>query len=315
MDTFMRKYAIGADIGGSHISCAVIDLEKGTIIRKTFATQTIDNQASANDILNNWAIALNKSLSFIDPVNLAGIGFAMPGPFDYENGIAMFTESVAKYQNLHGINVAIRLKEILKLGEGTDVRFMNDASAFAIGEAWKGKAANVDRSVSITLGTGFGSAFVDTGVVVVERYDVPPMGCVWHLPFNGGIADDSFSTRWFIKKYAEKSNLQTSGVKEIAERADTDKKAIEVFVEFGTNLGEFLAPWLKKFDAQVLVIGGNVSGAYHYFGKHFEKELKRQKVNANIFISDHMEDASIIGSARLFDLVFWEKIKHLLVGM
>jgi len=311
----MKKYAIGADIGGSHISCAVIDLEKGTIIRKTFATQIIDNQASADDILNNWAIALNKSLSFIDPVNLAGIGFAMPGPFDYENGIAMFTESVAKYQNLYGINVAKRLKDILNLGEDTSVRFMNDASAFAIGEAWKGKAADVKRSVSITLGTGFGSAFVDTGVVVVERYDVPKMGCVWHLPFNGGIADDSFSTRWFIKKYAEKSNIQTSGVKEIAAIAATDKKALDVFVEFGTNLGEFLSPWLNKFDAQVLVIGGNVSGAYQYFGKHFEKELKKQKVNANIFISDHMEDASLIGSARLFDPVFWEKIKHLLVGM
>ena len=311
----MKKYAIGADIGGSHISCAVIDLEKEIIIKESFATQKVDNQAPADDILENWTIALKKSLAYIDRDQLAGIGFAMPGPFDYEKGIALFTESVAKYQNLYGINVAIRLKEILGLGEGTGVRFMNDASAFAIGEAWLGKASNVDRSVSITLGTGFGSAFVDKGVVVVERADVPKLGCVWHLPYNGGIADDSFSTRWFIKKYAEKTNIQTSGVKEIADNVDSDDKAKEVFVEFGTHLGEFLGPWLNKFDAKALVIGGNITGAYKHFGKYFEAALKKQNVTTAIHISDHMEDAAIIGSARLFDPAFWEKIKHLLSKM
>ena len=172
----MKKYAIGVDIGGSHISCAVIDLEKGNIIRESFATQVVDNQASADDILTNWTIALKKSLSHINKDQLAGIGFAMPGPFDYENGIAMFTESVAKYQNLYSIKVSKRLKELMGLSNDSDVRFMNDASAFAIGEAWCGKASKVDRSVSITLGTGFGSAFVDDGVVVVDRDDVPKLG-------------------------------------------------------------------------------------------------------------------------------------------
>src|ERR1035437_10419670 len=111
-NTTMKKYAIGVDIGGSHISCAVIDLEKGNIIRESFATHEVDNQASADDILTNWTIALKKSLSYINKDQLAGIGFAMPGPFDYENGIAMFTESVAKYQNLYSIKVSKRLKEL-----------------------------------------------------------------------------------------------------------------------------------------------------------------------------------------------------------
>jgi glucokinase len=311
----MKKYAIGVDIGGSHISCAVIDLEKESIIRNSFATQIIDNQASAVDILKNWTTALNKSISYIDCEQLAGIGFAMPGPFDYENGIALFTGSVAKYQNLYGVNVANRLKELLILSVGTDVRFMNDASAFAIGEAWIGKASTVTRSMSITLGTGFGSAFVDDGVIVVDRNDVPSLGCVWHLPYNDGIADDSFSTRWFIRKYAEKTNYQASGAKEIADRVSTDLKAKEVFNEFGTNLGEFLGPWLNKFDAKVLIIGGNVNGAYKHFELPFKNSLKDQKVKTSILISDHMEDAAIIGSARLFVPDFWKKIKPLLSKM
>jgi len=311
----MRKYAIGADIGGSHISCDVIDLDKETIIRESFATQKVDNQASAEEILESWSTALRQSISFINKSKLAGIGSAMPGPFDYPNGIAIFTESVSKYQNLYGINVALRLKEILGLDEGSDVRFINDASAFAIGEAWMGKASKVKRSVSITLGTGFGSAFVDDGVVVVDRDDVPKLGCVWHLPYNDGIADESFSTRWFIKRYAEKSKIQTTGVKEIADKAVTDPIAKEIFVEYGTHLGEFLAPWLKKFQAEALVIGRNVTGAYKYFGIPFETALKKQHVATVIHISDHMEDAAIIGSARMFDPEYWEKIRPLLSKM
>jgi glucokinase len=311
----MKKYAIGADIGGSHISCAIIDLNKESIIRESYATNKVDNQAPADDILNNWAIALKKSLSFIDKNELAGIGFAMPGPFDYEKGIAMFTESVAKYQNLHGINVALRLKELLGLGEGTDVRFMNDASAFAIGEAWIGKASKVDRSLSITLGTGFGAAFVDHGVVVVEGDDVPKLGCLWHLPYDGGIADDSFSTRWCIKRYFEKSGIQTTGAKDISDRVSGDNNAKEVFIEFGTHLGEFLGPWLNKFQAEALVIGGNITGAYKHFGKYFEEALAKQNIKTTIHISDHMEDAAILGSARMFDAAIWEKIRPLLSKM
>jgi len=62
----MKKYANGADIGGSHISCAVIDLEKESIIRKSFAAQKVDNQASADDILESWTIVFKKSLNSND---------------------------------------------------------------------------------------------------------------------------------------------------------------------------------------------------------------------------------------------------------
>jgi glucokinase len=310
----MKKYAIGADIGGSHISCAVVDLEKKTILKETCSTQKVDNQASADDILKNWTIALGTSLMNIDTEQLAGIGFAMPGPFDYEIGVALF-ERVAKYESLYGINVAHRIADILSLGEEVSVRFMNDASAFATGEAWVGKASNVDRTVCLTLGTGFGSAFVDTGVVVVERDDVPEFGCVWHLPFKDGIADDSFSTRWFIKRYFDLSNYQTTGVKEIADRIDIDPHAKEVFKEYGQNMGEFLAPWLIKFGTQALVMGGNITGAYNLFGPYLENALKKENINIQIHISDQMENAAILGSARMFDPVFWERIKPMLAKM
>jgi glucokinase len=314
----MKKYAIGADIGGSHISCAAIDLEKKEIIKSSAAYEPVDNQAAAEVILNSWAKALKKSIGGIDARELAGIGFAMPGPFEYATGIAMFTDAVQKFQSLHKVNVTERLKALLDLGAGTDYdcRYMNDATAFAVGEAWLGKARGAERSVSITLGTGFGSAFVDGGIPVVERADVPKMGCVWHLPYKGGIADDSFSTRWFVKRYAEKTGGAVSGAKDVADKvAAGDAAAREIFDEFGAGIGDFLGPVLAKFGAGVLVIGGNVAGAYNLFGGALEGSFKAQGLSVSVQISELKEDAALIGSARLFDEAFWARVKPLLPGM
>lgn len=307
----MKKYAIGADVGGSHLSCALVDLEKGELVDGTRYEGDVDNKADVKTILNSWANVLLKCLNTIDKSDLAGIGFGMPGPFEYATGIARF-EQVAKYESLNGVNVANLLGEILGLDSNTPLRFMNDASAFAVGEAWLGSASRVDKSVSITLGTGFGSAFVNNGVPVVIGEGVPKMGCVWHLPFEDGIADDSFSTRWFIKRYKEETGLDVTGARPIAEAASEDLKAAEIFEQYGKNMGNFLGPWLKEFDAKVLVIGGNVTGAYILFGPAFEASLKALGVNTKIALSSLKEDAAIIGSARMLDPKYWPMILPIL---
>lgn len=310
----MKSYAIGADIGGSHISCALINLKEKSLLKDSIATQQVNNQATAGEILENWCIALQKTISLISKNDLVGVGFAMPGPFDYAKGIALFTKEVAKYEKLYGIDVAGELSKRLDLSPG-QFRFMNDASAFAVGEAWMGKARKVTRSLSITLGTGFGSAFVDKGLLVVDREDVPRLGCVWHLPYRKGIADDYFSTRWFIRRYFEMTGLHVHGVRDIAMKAVTEKVAKDIFVEFGSNLGEFLGHWLKKFRAEMLVIGGNVSGAYHLFGGAFDSSLKNQDIQILIEISELMEESAIAGSAHMFDNTFWLKVQPLLSKM
>jgi glucokinase len=157
-----------------------------------YASQKVDNQGSADEILESWITALKASISKIEKSQLAGIGFAMPGPFEYNTGIARFTDANAKYQNLFGIDVGKYVKKKLDFISPLEVRFMNDATAFAVGEAWAGKASMAKRSLSITLGTGFGSAFIDNGIPIVEHENVPKMGCGWHLPFKDSIADDYF---------------------------------------------------------------------------------------------------------------------------
>ncbi|MCX6326366.1 MAG: ROK family protein [Bacteroidia bacterium] len=306
-----KTIAIGTDIGGSHISCAAIDLVSGKILRETLTERAVDNQAQASTIINVWAEALSSVLDIVSLEKVKGIGFAMPGPFDYVKGIC-YIRGVAKYENLYGFNITDAIASSLDVPDDFLIRFMNDASAFAVGEAWAGSASKADRSLSITLGTGFGSAFINNRIPIVDGTEVPKMGCIYHLPYKDGIADDYFSTRGLLGRYKSVTGKELNGVKELAELASSNKIVFDLFTDFGENAGIFLAPWLIKFKAEILVIGGNISNAYSLFGDVFENRLKKEGYNGKVDISKLKEDAALLGSAYLLDDDFWKSIQHAL---
>ena len=307
----MKNIAIGADIGGSHITCAAIDLSSGKLLRDTLTERPVDNKASADMIIGVWSEALSAVIKNVDGSQLKGIGFAMPGPFDYVKGIS-YIKGVAKYESLYGLNITDAISSRLKVPDDFLIRFMNDASAFAVGEAWAGSASSVDRSLSITLGTGFGSAFIADRIPIVDGPLVPKIGCVYHLPYLNGIADDYFSTRGLLGRYKNLTGKQLSGVKEMASLAGSDKEVLNLFIDFGDKLGEFLAPWLKGFGAEILVIGGNISHASNLFGSVLEERLKKENVHCKVALSTLKEDAALLGSAYLLDDEFWKSIQHAL---
>lgn len=303
----MKNIGIGVDIGGSHIVCCAIDMSSGQPIEGTVVEKKVDNKGTKEEIFQTWAKALNGTINTIDADSLIGIGFAMPGAFNYKTGVASF-EGTEKYGQLYDVNVKEELPNYLDV-EDVELRFINDASAFAAGEAWYGKAKGTSSSISITLGTGFGSAFIENDIPVVDRSDVPIHGCFWHLPFRDGIADDYFSTRWFVNSFKEISGITASGVKDVAMDAVNGGESQKLFDAFGQGMGEFMLPWLKKFKPETLVIGGNVSKAFELFNPAFSKYLTENKVSLNIVVSELMEEAALIGSARLLDEKFWNQVK------
>jgi glucokinase len=306
-----HNLAIGVDIGGSHISCAAVDLKSFKIIDETRTEKAVDNKAEASKIIEVWAQALLNVIKKIPQDSLKGIGFGMPGPFDYVKGIS-YIKGVAKYEHLYGCNVKKAISESLDFHDNLPIRFMNDVSTFAVGEALVGKAAKAERSMSITLGTGFGSAFIADRIPIVDGPEVPKLGCVYHLPYGDNIADDYFSTRWFIGRYKKITGRELDGVKQFAELAGKDKVVMDLFAEFGNNLGIFLAPWLKRFKAEIVVVGGNISHAYNLFGDIFENSLKKEGCNCKVALSELKEDAAFIGAAYLLDEKFWKDIQHAL---
>src|SRR5690606_9885973 len=126
--------------------------------------------------------------------DLAGIGIAMPGPFDYVNGISLI-KGLGKYEALYGMNIKGELKARMMLPQDVPVIFANDAVCFARGEYSYGSALGYRRVVALTLGTGLGAAFLEDGRRVDKGPEVPDGGVLYNIPYGNGIAEDCFSTR------------------------------------------------------------------------------------------------------------------------
>lgn len=311
----MRKLAIGVDIGGSHVSCAACNISEMRYLPETFSENEVDNQGTVDEIIGVWSKTIQNTIEKVGIENVKGIGFAMPGPFDYAKGIALFKGDNKKYENIYGLNVPDALREILCLPHNFPVRFINDATAFAIGENWIGKANGSKQLLAITLGSGFGSAFLKQGLPVVSGPEVPELGCLWHLPFENGNADDYFSTRGLLNRYYEKSGVMLSGVKELAQLADKQSDAKILFDDFGSKLGLFLNPWIVKCRIDVLVIGGNISNAFPLFEDSLKIFLKSNSVDVRIEVSELKETAAMIGSALLAIESYYESVRLLLPQM
>lgn len=304
----MKKLSVGIDIGGSHITCQLFDLYTNKLVANSKVRISINGNGPKESILHNWARAIQQTTSQKNLKNLAGIGFAMPGPFDYEKGVAWFDKNVDKFHNLYGIDIKAELHQRFDLPNDFPIRFLNDASSFAVGESNIEPTSKFNRIIALTLGTGFGTAFIKNGLPVAGVHGIPDDGFIYHIPFQDSIADDYFSTRWFLNEYKNKTGDEISGVKELAKQAKNDMESLEYFKTFGKNLGNFLLPWVQKFSADCIILGGNISKSINHFGTEFENQFKINGTSISICPSILDEDVALIGSAKLCDNMFYSKL-------
>lgn len=285
-----KSTVLGVDIGGSHITAALVDLTAGTIVEESVKRKAVDSKGSLTDLLTAWKEVIEAAYHNNDTGEMR-IGIAMPGPFDYEEGISLIKEQ-DKFKALYLINVKEELAKTLGIAPSR-IRLINDAAAFMQGEAFCGAAKGYKNALGFTLGTGLGSAVAKNG----QAKDA----ALWNSPFLRGIAEDYFSTRWFVKKYEELTGETFAGVKELAAVAKTDLYAKQIFNEFGRGLGHFLADNIKANRAEVVVLGGNIAQAYDLFAPHMISNLKAYHLKTPVKVAMLNEHATLIGAASLWD--------------
>src|SRR5688500_8818861 len=140
--------ALGIDIGGSHITAGVVDLAQKKVIEGSVVRQLVNRHAPANEILGIWADTISGRLQQA-PHEITTIGFAMPGPFDYTNGICLI-KGFDKYEALYGMNIRQELAARTNIGAERIV-FRNDADAFLDGEMFGGAGQGFYRALGLTL--------------------------------------------------------------------------------------------------------------------------------------------------------------------
>ena len=147
-----NRYALGVDIGGSHVCSAVVDLATGQLCGEPH-TDKVDAAAGARTIAGAWAANIRRTAAASGIGCIRCAGFAFPGPFDYERGISLI-RGVRKFERIYGLDVAATLYPLLRECGTEEFRYVNDAAAFALGECLGGVADDAERVVALTLGTG-----------------------------------------------------------------------------------------------------------------------------------------------------------------
>lgn len=219
------QFALVYDVGGSHISAALC--AQGTFALHGISRAPLPDHESGSGhfsaasfvrLIHTLGEAAANS-AHVDHSQIAGACLAMPGPFDYENGISHMQH---KLQSLLNFDLKSALAARFRW-QPAQLRFVNDAAAFTLGESGAGAGKDYARVAGLTLGTGVGAAFAINNAIADSSpgnpEGVPPGGEMWNLPYNGATVEDFVSTRFLRRHYQELTGLEAE-VSEVAAIAD-----------------------------------------------------------------------------------------------
>jgi glucokinase len=297
--------AVCLDIGGTSAKSGVVGRD-GNLLSSTLKVKPVDSSGSAESILESFAASLDSALKTAHEGNLtpAGIGVAICGPFDYENGISKIT-GLDKYESIYDVNVKEELKRMLDLPDSLPFFFDIDAWAFGRGEVWSGAGRNYDRVIVFTMGTGVGSAFAVNGEIVGEGPGVPWVGWVSGQKHGDGILNDYISRTYMIERYRDLTG-KTIEIDLMAGNAlSGEVDARLVFEEIGATLGGFLQSHnVPDFKPECIIFGGQISRSSSLFIEPVREALSDFSFLKEIIPADDIECSALKGVAKhVFDRI------------
>ena len=210
---------------------------------------------SAGVILDSFAAGTEAALGLAGG-DASGLAIAICGPFDIDAGISRM-RGVHKFEDIYGIDLGAEIRARSSIGD-LPIRFARDAESAGTGEALAGAGADVDRVLTMTVGTGLGTCLTDHAAPVefIDGFGVEHLA-MRDTPW-GGRADDVLSAHGL----AARLGVEMADLRAAVENSIN----ADVIADHGTRLGAFLAPVVVEFDAHLVVIGGGVSAAFNRFG-------------------------------------------------
>ncbi|MBQ7258186.1 MAG: ROK family protein [Abditibacteriota bacterium] len=312
------KYVIGVDLGGTTVSCAVVDKEGHMLSREELPSLAEKGIEVTTDQIS---FCISKA---IDSANctredIIACGMGAPGLHEPKEGVVLWSPN---FNGWDGANV------YQPLNKKTGYKFYmgNDANVATYGEYFFGVGKNSKVMVMFTLGTGIGSGLIVNGKPYNGVFGASPelghtiimadgprcgcgrRGCVESLCSRDAICNRCASKigsgrKSLIYEMCE-GNLQNITPKMISTAAENnDLVSIETLEEIGHLLGITCANAINTFNPDLLVLGGGVSRSdilFEFIKKTtFEVANDTLKQYCEIKRSELGNDAGILGGAAL----------------
>ncbi|WP_293915097.1 MULTISPECIES: ROK family protein [unclassified Sphingobacterium] len=281
-----NRYILASDIGGSHITSAIVDTADWSILFESVTRNRVDSSSDAKSIFQSWASNLKETIAK-SPKEITQLGIAMPGPFDYEKGISLM-HNQDKYDSLYQLDTSAGIREAMQ-NPSIEIRYINDAAAFLQGEIFASKLDKEEKILGITLGTGLGSAVWSKGS---KAFDAD----LWNTAYRDSIFEEHLVTRWFTRRFEELTGNKAEGLKEILEQHQDEAEFATLIQEYSQQLLDFLKFFSEKYNCTHYIIGGNIAKALDIITPYRAEEFSAYTIGR----SNLDEKAAIIGAASIF---------------
>ena len=315
--TWSKKYAIGLDIGGTSVKCAIVSSEGKIIDRFDYP---VDPNIEGGVILTKVGQKINDMIA-LNRVRVKGIGIGVPGILDNEQGLIKFSSNMKKWV---GFSLTNKLKDITRL----KTIITNDANCAALGEARFGISKQFRNSLLVTLGTGIGGGLILNGELyegnLGQGAELGHISIDYHGRLCGcgrrGCLEAYASASALIKdaKDAMKANpnsliwelvdkdinkVDAKVVFDAAHKNDsTALKIVENYIEY---LGQGLLNYCVVFKPEAIILSGGISRQGDYLVDRLINFLNlnnhgiKNTEKVRVLIATLGPDAGVIGAASL----------------
>lgn len=265
----MRK-AIGVDLGGSHVTAAVVQ-EDGKILSQHEMDIT---DRSSDAVVEAVESVVRPAIKDGKEKELVGIGIGSPGNIDLKTGTVLYSP------NFMWANVPLgeRVRKLFAL----PVFVANDARCATLGEYTFGMGKGTRNFVLLTLGTGIGGGIVSAGELLIGNragageighHQIRPsdgfvcgcgkIGCFEAQASGTGLirhaaaVAPSFPRSMLLEKSPDK--LGSKAIRRAAQAGDGH--AMAAWKNFIADLAIGLANIIAFVNPEMIALGGGVSSA------------------------------------------------------
>ncbi len=302
------RYAVGIDIGSSHLSTVIINLCGDVIARQSFSFDVIHQ---AKETLSKVEDMVQQVLqqSHLEAKNLAGIGVSVPAPLEGEKQDEILTYYMPAWEG-------IKILDGLKCIGDIPYYLENDANAGAIAEKWWGGGKNFSSFAFIKLGIGVGSGLIiqdeiyrgfagsagEIGHTTIETAGrlcrCGNRGCMESYVGVNGILED-------IRKKGGCSGQETVTIEQVIARAlEGDNICREVITNAAHYLGIATSNLINLVNPGMIVFSGVLMRAEEMILQEVAKVVRERTLplrgeKTTLTASQLGEDVVAIGAATL----------------
>jgi len=243
---------LGVDLGGTNLCVGLVDND--TVI-KTVSVPSFAPSATMEETLEYLAEQISGLMSH----DVTKIGIGVPSVVDVDKGIVYDAANIPSWKEVH-------LKGFLESRFGVPVNVNNDANCYAMGAYGTYPAdAKPESLVTITLGTGIGIGVVDHGRLICGVNC--GVGEIGYLDYKDGCLEE-YCSRQYFDRLGVKAHEVAAAAKQ------GDRNAIEIFNEFGRNIGHALMILMYAYDPSHIVLGGGIANALPLFRGTMEEYIR-----------------------------------------